>query len=572
MDLRNIREELKRRSIFDLPLRVTYYARVSTDFDEQLNSLDNQISYFQDLITKNPNWTFVEGYVDEGLSGASVAKRDAFLRMIDDAANDKFDLVITKEISRFARNTLDSIQYTRKLLQCGVGVYFESDNINTFDDDSELRLTIMASLAQDELRRLSRRIKFGHKQAIKKGRVIGCTRLRGYHYKDCRLTINEDEAPMIELLFDLYATGDYSSDQIAERLWEKGFHNLNGAKFAGSVLCQMIANPRYKGYYVGNKTHKYDYRLNDVKYLDESEWVMYKDEENVPPIVSEELWDKANAILKKRSANKLEDKSSYQNKYAYSGKVICAEHDVAYYRTLYRYKSGDKEAWHCKRYSERGKVGCDLPVIYTTELDEVMRDAYNAIIKDKSAIIHDLVRIYSSISSGSKIKEDIAKTKTQINEILKRKDKLLDHNIEGRISDDEFTKRNNAFNLEIEGLEVRLANLHEEEQKNKDIAGTVETLRQMIADELDFTDGFDNAIIDSLLEKIEVHKTDNKKVVKLKVYFKVLEDKVDYRITRGKTTSVCSKAYEDWGQKPLFSRHSGCRGGQFAEAPRPFPL
>ena len=146
MDIHTIRMELRTKSIYDLPLRVTYYARVSSESDEQLNSLGNQVSYYEDLIRRNLPWTFVPGYIDEGLSGISTKKRENFNRMIEDAAEGQFDLIITKEISRFARNTLDSIQYTRQLLSYGVGVFFQNDNINTFDEDAELRLSIMSSM------------------------------------------------------------------------------------------------------------------------------------------------------------------------------------------------------------------------------------------------------------------------------------------------------------------------------------------------------------------------------------------------------------------------------------------
>ena len=161
MDIHDVRQQLKKRSIFDIPLRVTYYARVSTDSDEQVNSLENQMTHYTEMITKNPRWTMVPGYIDEGISGISTKKRENFNLMIEDASEGKFDLILTKEISRFARNTLDSIQYTRTLLNYGVCVFFQNDNINTIDDDSELRLAIMSSIAQDELRKLSSRVKFG---------------------------------------------------------------------------------------------------------------------------------------------------------------------------------------------------------------------------------------------------------------------------------------------------------------------------------------------------------------------------------------------------------------------------
>ena len=144
MDIFTIRQQLRTTRLSDIPLRVTFYARVSTDSDEQLNSLDNQIGYYRDYITRNPAWTFIDGYIDEGLSGMTTRKRDNFQRMVQDAKDDKFDLILTKEITRFARNTLDSIRYTRELLSAGVGVFFQNDNINTFDEDSELRLSYCA--------------------------------------------------------------------------------------------------------------------------------------------------------------------------------------------------------------------------------------------------------------------------------------------------------------------------------------------------------------------------------------------------------------------------------------------
>ena len=206
MNILKVRSEMRKgRSIFDLPLRVTFYARVSTDKSEQLNSLENQVQYYTELIQSKPNWTFIPGYIDEGISGTSTKKRDSFLQMIQDAKDGRFDFIITKEISRFSRSTLDSIQYTQELLENDVGVLFQNDNINTMDPDSEFRLTIMAGVAQDEVRKLSERLKFGFNQAIKNGHVLGNDKLWGYDKKDCVLTINQREAAIIRQIFDLYA-------------------------------------------------------------------------------------------------------------------------------------------------------------------------------------------------------------------------------------------------------------------------------------------------------------------------------------------------------------------------------
>lgn len=546
MDLYNIRNQLNSgRSIYDLPLRVTYYARVSTDEDAQIHSLGAQVSYYSDFIKNNPNWTFIEGYIDEGLSGTSVKKRDSFLKMIEDAELGKFDFIVTKEISRFSRNTLDSIKYTQDLLKYGVGVLFQSDNINTLMPDSELRLTIMSSIAQDEVRKISERVKFGFKRSIEKGVVLGNSRIWGYKKEDGKLIIDEDEAKIVRAIFDMYATQNIGIRTIAARLTEMGYTNRNGNEFSFSTIKNILINPKYMGYYCGNKTHKYDYRSNDRKALDRTEWVMYKDEETVPPIVSAEIWEKANYILSARSKKQsAEDKTSYQNKYPYSGKIYCMEHNVPYYRALYRYKSGDKEVWQCKEYSAKGKAGCTSPTIYTTELDMVMREAYHAIVIEKSNIIHDLIKIYSSIGSESQVKEDIAKCRTQINQILSKKDKLLDLSIDGRLSNNEFEARNNAFNEEIDKLRLQIEDLEEQEQKNKEVTYSVETLRKLIANELDFENGFDNAVADALIDRIEVYKTEDKKEINLKIYFKVLEEVQEYRINRGKNnTSVCTAQY-----------------------------
>ena len=161
------------KTIFDLPLKVSYYARVSTEKEEQMNSLENQVAFFENYIRKNKNWTFICAYIDEGITGTSSLKRDNFMRMIEDGKQKKFDLLVTKEVSRFSRDTIDSLYYTRKLLEYDVCVYFLSDNIITASNDGELRLTIMSSMAQDEVRKISERTKFGLKRAIEKGTVLG---------------------------------------------------------------------------------------------------------------------------------------------------------------------------------------------------------------------------------------------------------------------------------------------------------------------------------------------------------------------------------------------------------------
>ena len=299
MDILKVREEMRYRPLRDIPLRVVYYARVSSDKDEQLNSLKNQKDYYETFILSNENWELIDGYIDEGISGISTKKRENFHRMINDAAAGRFDYIITKEISRFARNTLDSIKYTRQLLNNGVAVFFQNDNINTLDEDSEFRLTIMAGVAQDEIRKLSSRVKFGHRQAIKNGVVMGNSWIYGYEKNDGKLIVNEEEAEMVRLIYGLYATGDYSTPKIEAMLYEKGFRNHNGEMINRRVIGNIIKNPKYKGYYCGNKVRVIDLFTKRQKFLDEEDWVMWKDEEGltVPAIVDEETWAEANRIF-----------------------------------------------------------------------------------------------------------------------------------------------------------------------------------------------------------------------------------------------------------------------------------
>ena len=546
MDIYEIRQALNGgKTIYDLQLTVTYYARVSTDKDEQLHSLSAQVRYYTEFIRSCPNWTFVEGYIDEGISGTSVGKRENFLRMIDDARARRFDFIVTKEISRFSRNTLDSIQFTQELLRCGVGVLFQSDNINTLMPDAELRLTIMSSIAQDEVRKISERVKFGFKRAIEHGVVLGNSRIWGYEKRDGRLVIKEDEAQVVRMIFDLYANQNLGIRTIAAQLTRMGYRNTKGNPFSFSTIRGILSNPKYKGYYCGGKSCKYDYKLNDRKYFSEDQWTMYKDEENVPPIVSEELWDKANLILSKRSAKQSsEDKAGYQNRYPYSGKIICGVHKLPYYRSLYRYKSGNKEIWQCQEYSKKGKEGCTSPVLYTTELDDIMRQVLEELSLNKAEIIHELVRLYSTLGSGAGTEEAMARCKTGIDDILRRKDKLLDLSIDGRISDEEFSLRNERFNGEIDQLRTRLRELEAEKLKNQDMMQSIETLRQAITRELDFTNGFTAGVMDALLDHIQVSATEDKNRVEVKVYLKAVDESPAFSIRRSRgRTSVCTRQY-----------------------------
>ena len=550
MDLYEIGKVLKSgKTIFDLNLRVTYYARVSTEKDAQIHSLKTQVDYYREMIQGNPNWTFIEGYVDEGISGASLGKRESFMKMMDDAAAGKFDLILTKEISRFSRKTIDSIQCTKRLLTYGVGVFFETDSINTLEQDSELRLTIMSSIAQEELRKISGRVRFGHQEVIRKGLVLGSNNILGYDKRDCKLTINDKEAEVVRLIFEKYATEGMGLRGVSSWLAENGYLNKNGNPFSYSTLKNVISNMKYKGYYCGNKTTKLAYDMDTIKHIPKEDWVIYKDEtgEIVPAIVSEELWDRANEILEQRSkAMSSSEKTSYQNKYAFSGKIICMEHGTPYHRTAYRYKGREKEVWQCREYVMKGKKGCSMPVIYTAELNEIMRQIFDMLVQDKDKIIEKMLEVYKSISTKSSLQSDIAKLKVEIKNLEKRKVSLIDLYSNGALSRKDFAKQNDDCNTQIEECEKKIEELQEEQAKNEKLTESVETLRSVITRELNFEDGMDNSLVDKFINRIEVYKTDKDKEIRLKVYVKPLENKMlpfHIKRNRGKEASVCCESY-----------------------------
>lgn len=523
MDIYEIRNELAiGKSIYDLRLRVTYYTRVSTHMEHQQNSLEAQIDYFPKYIKNVPNWILVDGYVDEG-SGMSTINRNDFNRMIEDAEDHKFDLIITKEVSRFARNTLDSLYYTRELLKYGVGVLFEIDNINTLLPDSELRLTIMSSMAQEESRKLSERVKWGHKRATQRGTVYGNNRMWGYDKDNGTLVINEKEAEMVRLIFDLYANHNLGFRKVADRLTELGYYNRNGNPFTYNSIKGIITNPKYKGYFVGNKTATVDYLTKERILLDKDEWIIYKDETgNVPAIVDEQLWNKANAVLKKRSMKmSTEDKTSYQNKYLYSGKIICGKHKTTYWRNIYRYKTiDDKELWQCKIYRTGGSNACSSPMLYRHELDFILSNILNHIWQDKEGYIDKLMGVYESIINDVDYEKDIKELMRQITMIGDRKNKLLDLSLDGLIDNNEFKKRNDTFNVQIETLEKQIAKYESLNDSKKDNQQQIKYFQQIFENDINFQKDFDEIKARQILDKIIVYETKVKDVAYLEIFLK----------------------------------------------------
>lgn len=550
MNIHRIREQMKFRSIYEIPMRVTFYARVSSEKDEQLNSLDNQITYYTDLIKKNPHWDYVPGYIDEGISGISTQKRENFNQMIEDAKSDMFDFVITKEISRFARNTLDSIKFTRELLKNGVGVFFQNDNINTLDEDSELRLSIMSSIAQDELRKLSSRIKFGHQQAIKNHVVLGNSRIFGYDKKDKKLVINEEEAKMVRELFELYATDQYSMKQIEDIFWNRGYRNRNGNKIAHSTMANTISNPKYKGYYVGNKVKIVDMFTKKQHFLPPEEWVMFKDETGdiVPAIVSEELWEAANVVLERRSKDVKNRQNICNHANLLTGKLFCTHCGKAYYRRDSVDRQGNKNSkWVCSGKINNGADSCPSFAIYEEEIKPVLFDVFNETSPMAEDLVESYIEMYKTIDANGEMLKDIEKLKTQIEHEQKKKRKILDYNLNGDLSDDEYIQMNKECNDIIKELEKELFDLQEQQNSKEDFRKHIEEIRRVLtAAQKDAANGIiSKEFVNKYIDKIFVTPEGDRLKLEIKIFTGKMCEKYLSNI-RSRTGQMSKKMIESY--------------------------
>ncbi|MCR5167841.1 MAG: recombinase family protein [Oscillospiraceae bacterium] len=501
----------ERKTIFDLDIRVTFYARVSTTREEQENSVENQIMFFTDMIKKNPHWRYVEGYVDR-VRGESAENRASFMRMIEDGKAGVFDLVLTKEVSRFARNTIDSLTYTRELLRAGVGVFFQNDNICTIDTDSELRLTIMSSIAADEVRKLSERVRWGQKRAIESGNVLGNSRIYGYDKNDCRLVVNEPEAEMVRLIFRLYATGDYSVRKIEQVLYDKGYRGRNGTRIHHNTVSGIIQNPKYKGFYCGNKVRVVDHRTKEQRFLPEDEWVMYKDEtgETVPAIVDEELWEKCNSIYRERSDIVKSREHSLKDRSVFTGKIWCGRDNVPYWRTSYSNSVSKGEPiyqWICSRKKRFDAASCDSFSVLEKDLYKMLSDHFKMTAENIDEYINDLLKIYSSTNNDADFRHQLSELNSQLGKEKQKKEKLLDLYTDDMITREEFRKRNDDSAALIARIEQDIAAMEKSISEKRDYSSEIKKIgdhfRDMYRPDHDMTKEQVDELAKTMIDRID---------------------------------------------------------------------
>jgi len=450
--------------------RVAAYARVSTDKDDQANSFESQVKYFTEFIDKYENWQLVKVYSDDGISGTSTKNRVGFNSMIDDVMSGKIDFIITKEVSRFARNTVDSLQVTRDLKEIGVGVYFMLDNINTLDEDGELRLTLMSSLAQEESRKTSERVKWGQKRQMEKGVVFGRS-LLGYKVVEGKLYLVEDEAEIVRKIFHKYLVEGKGTHIIARELKEEGIkpYDPDGrAKYkndwSNTQILRVLRNEKYVGDLVQKKTWTQNFLDHKKRYNRNNEdMVIIENHHPEIAIISREMWDATQKELERRTTT-AEQKSKHSNRYWASGKIFCGVCGERFVNKIKKTSVGSSRAWNCMNHIKPHafrEVECSMSEWASDRsMKNIVLYILNILVENRDELKAEIVKEISQLNLEEKVKstDDI---QDKIDRLEQKKLKLIDIRTEGEISKEDFMKKITQFETEISELKVQLEEIKE---------------------------------------------------------------------------------------------------------------
>lgn len=371
---------------------VASYCRVSTDKADQINSFESQQRYFKEYIERQPDWELYKIYADEGITGTSTRKRVQFNRMIADAFSGKFQLIITKEVSRFSRNILDTIAFTRELRGLGVGVLFVNDGINTLEPDAELRLSILGSIAQEESRKTSSRVKWGQTRRMEMGVVFGRSML-GYDVKNGVMTVNPEGAELVRLIFEKYGLEKKGTTTIARELEQAGYRTCTGtSRWSSSHILKILRNEKYAGDLIQKKTYTPDYLTHEKKYNhgQEPQIVIHNHHE---AIIDRALWDRVQSELNTRSRQSGTG-SGRPASYLFSGKIRCGECGSCFVsRKKYRKDGKYCRYWGCYAATNAGcrqlsqDRGCDVGLLLRDDAALMMvKTAVGSLSMDRERI------------------------------------------------------------------------------------------------------------------------------------------------------------------------------------------
>ena len=461
--------------------RVVIYARVSTEHEAQLSALENQIDWYKPLLDLHPEWTLVEQYIDEGITGTSAEKRPEFMRMMEDAKKHKFDMILTREVSRFARNTVDTLQYTRMLKEHGVEVYFINDGIKTFDGDGELRLTIMATLAQDESRKTSIRVKSGQQTSMNNGVVYGNGNILGYDRVGKELVLNPEQAQTVRLIYDLYLDG-CGLMKIKDELERRGCKTAMGkTQWYPTVISHVLKNSFYCGIITYHKEYVPDY-LKQKKVKNYGEIELTQVQGTHETIVTVEEFERVQKIM----ANKT-NQMPYLNTGRQKGKkarttvwgklLICECGRTFSMRRWERPDRYNGNAYQCYSsvetgsYESRKKKGlpldgiCQSPMIPEWRLQMMANLIFRKYLSEKDkvlALANSILAAHIGDTEDEKNNEAVIEAKqAELARLSKKLDSYVEMRSEGDISRE-------LFRSKCAELEPRIKSLQEEIERLTD--------------------------------------------------------------------------------------------------------
>ena len=527
------------RKIQNMKKRVAAYCRVSTDNDDQANSFESQQRYFRQYIERNPDWELYAIFADEGISGTNTKKRKEFNRMIACAKNGDFDLIITKEISRFARNTLDSIFYTRDLKKHGVGVIFLNDNINTLDGDAELRLAIMSSIAQEESRKTSERVKWGQKRQMEQGVVFGRSML-GYDVKDGKMTINEDGAKIVRLIFRKFVDEGKGTHVIARELREEGINPMRVKEWSNTVILRVIRNEKYCGDLVQKKTYTPDFLSHEKKYnRGQEEFVIIKDHHE--PIISRELFDKANRILDAKSLSQ-EGKAKHSNRYPFSGKIKCGRCGASYIARYKTRKDGSRyKAWRCYEAANHGRphidkagnqVGCSGESIRNEDAIYLLYLVCRELKINRQKVVDNLTKTIDAVMRIDLTGTSTSALSEKIEEAKKKRTGLIDLYTSGDIDKTEFTALRAKYDEDIEKLKSTMEGIEQQQAmilKQQELMADIKNAIDELINGIQYEDEYYTQILDKMVINDKNH---------IDVYLKMLPHKWSFTVAKGVTGAL----------------------------------
>ena len=527
------------RKMQEAKKRVAAYCRVSTDNEDQANSFESQQRYFRQYIERNPDWELYAIFADEGISGTNTKKRKEFNRMIECAKNGDFDLIITKEISRFARNTLDSIFYTRDLKKHGVGVIFLNDNINTLDGDAELRLAIMSSIAQEESRKTSERVKWGQKRQMEQGVVFGRSML-GYDVKDGKMTINEDGAKIVRLIFHKFVDEGKGTHVIARELREEGIKPMRVKEWQNTVILRVIRNEKYCGDLVQKKTYTPDFLSHEKKYnRGQEEFVIIKDHHE--PIISRELFDKANRILDAKSLSQ-EGKAKHSNRYPFSGKIKCGRCGASYVARYRTRKDGSRyKAWRCYEAVNHGRpridkagnqVGCFGESIRNEDAIYLLYLVCRELKINRQKVVDNLTKTIDAVMRIDLTGTSTSALSEKIEEAKKKRTGLIDLYISGDIDKSEFTALRAKYDEEIEKLKSMAEGIEQQQKmilKQQELMADIKNAIDELINGIQYEDEYYTQILDKMVINDKNH---------IDVYLKMLPHKWSFTVAKGVTGAL----------------------------------